>query len=156
MLDRIPISTDLEGTRVDSETLRVKLKSELQMAGLLQATERAGAQITRFDTAEQFVVDQRERIAMWEQWLGEAAGATKQRCPHCKAQELRRVPGLIDNACWWCKACSRMVTPVVETADYDHLPLPTAGIARIPSTRRGFPARACSVGRPRVPAQSAT
>ena len=33
-------------------------------------------------------------MALWEQWLGEAAAATKQRCGHYTSQTLKLIPGL--------------------------------------------------------------
>ena len=142
-LDCIQQGSTLDISRVDSGGLVASLQSSTQLSPLLQATERVGARVTAFDTKTELVTDRRERIALWEQWLGEAAGATKQRCRHCRSQTLRRVPGLMGTGSWWCCACSRIVDPVVEVLDYADVPFPTAGIARIPAgtTLRGPVAR---------------
>ena len=142
-LDCIQQGSTFDISRVDSGGLVASLQSSTQLSPLLQAAERVGARVTAFDTKTALVTDRRERIALWEQWLGEAAGATKQRCKYCRSQTLRRVPGLMGTGSWWCCACSRIVDPVIEVLDYADVPFPTAGIARIPAgtTLRGPVAR---------------
>jgi len=98
-----------------------------------------GARVLAVAHKASFITDRRERIATWEQWLGEAAGATKQRCSHCTSPDLCMVPGLKSEGAWWCRACSRATIPAVDSVDYNTLPLLTAGYNKIPAgaTLRG-------------------
>ena len=50
-----------------------------------------GAKVTAMDTRVGIVTDRLRRVTLWEQWLGEAAAARKQRCG---CQELAPFPNL--------------------------------------------------------------
>ena len=119
--------------------LTAALVSRKQLAATLTAAEQDGAQVLSMGSAPGYITDRQERIATWEHWLGAAAGASKQRCSHCSARELTMVPGLTGGGTWWCGACSRTTTPVVNRIEYEALPFPTAGIAKVPAgeTLRG-------------------
>ena len=123
--------------------LTVEVASRQQLVAALLATEQSGAQVIAMGSRPGYIIDRRERVAVWEHWLGDAAGATKQRCRHCTAQALRMIPGLTRASTWWCGACSRVTSPVVNRSEYVSLPFPTEGIARAPAgaTLRGPIAR---------------
>ena len=72
-LDCIQQGSTLDISRVNSGGLVASLQSSTQLSPQLQTTERVGARVTVVDTKTELVTDQRERIALWEQWLGEAA-----------------------------------------------------------------------------------
>ena len=119
--------------------LTAAVASRQQLAETLEAVEQDGARVLAVASKPCWITDRQERIATWEQWLAEAAGATKQRCSHCASQGLKVIPGLKGLGTWWCGACSRVTSPVVDRSEYRTLPFPTAGIARIPegATLRG-------------------
>ena len=119
--------------------LTAAVTSRQQLAETLEAAEIDGARVLSVAHKPSFITDRRERIATWVQWLGEAAGATKQRCSSCASQDLCMVPGLKGKGTWWCAACSRTTTPSVDRSEYEAVPLLTAGIAKIPAgaTLRG-------------------
>ena len=119
--------------------LTAALDSRKQLVATLQAAELDGAKVLAVESKLGLIADRTERIATWEQWLGEAAGATKQRCSHCSSQQLSMVPGLKGKGAWWCRACSHVTIPTVHSSEYGALPLLTAGIAKIPlgATLRG-------------------
>ena len=122
-----------------SERVAIHNPAQQQLVPLLEDIERSGLHILAFETETRYVLDRCDRIAMWERWLGEAAGATKQRCPNCRSQMLRHIPGLARHGAWWCCGCSHVVEPVVEEHEYATLPFPTATAPRIPAgaTLRG-------------------
>ena len=65
--------------------LTAALDSRQQLVATLQAAELDGAKVLAVESKLGLIADRTERIATWEQWLGEAAGATKQRCSHCSS-----------------------------------------------------------------------
>jgi hypothetical protein len=119
--------------------LTATLETRQQLIAALTAAEQDDAQVLSTGSKPGYITDRQERIATWEQWLGEAAGATKQRCNHCASQELTLIPGLTTGGTWWCGGCSRVTTPVVNSSEYNAFPFPTEGIAKVPAgaTLRG-------------------
>ena len=80
-------------------------KTGVELAARKNARDGAGgAKITFMNTRVGIVTDKLERVALWEQWLGEAAAETKQRCWHCALRRwvLKRIPGLTGLGNWWC------------------------------------------------------
>ena len=82
--------------------LTAALDNRQQLIAALAAAEQDDAKVLSTGSKPGYITDRQERIATWEQWLGVAAGATKQRCTHCAAQELTLIPGLTTRGTWWC------------------------------------------------------
>ena len=85
---QVPTSITIQGAFI----LSANLSSRLELVEISQAAVQDGAQVLAMGSKPRFITDLQEWVATWEQWLGEVACATKQRCCQCASQALKMIP----------------------------------------------------------------